>query len=56
MGSEKRSTIINFIFSSYIDKVIKSKRLKWADHVARMQEGITAFKILRGKPTGMRPL
>ena len=27
--------------------VIKSRRLRWADHVARMEE-ITAFKILTG--------
>ena len=25
-------------------------------HVARMEEGRTAFKILTGKPTGKRPL
>ena len=27
-----------------------------AGHVARMEEGRSAFKILRGKPTGKRPL
>ena len=26
------------------------------DHVARMEEGSNAFKILTGKPTGKRPL
>ena len=31
---------------------IKSRRLRWAGHVARMEEGRSAFK----KPTGMRPL
>ena len=36
--------------------VIKSRRLKWAGHVARMEEGMSAFKILTGKPTGKRPL
>ena len=34
--------------------MIKSRRLRWAGHVARMEEG--AFKILTGKPTGNRPL
>ena len=29
---------------------------KWAGHVARMEEGRSAFKILTGKPTGKRPL
>jgi hypothetical protein len=27
-------------------------RLKWAGHVARMEEGRSAFKILAGKPLG----
>ena len=36
--------------------VIKSTRLRWAGHVARMEEGRSAFKILTGKPTGKRPL
>ena len=36
--------------------VIKSRRLRWAGHVARMEEGRSAFKILAGKPTGRRPL
>ena len=29
---------------------------KWAGHVARIEEGRNAFKILTGKPTGKRPL
>ena len=28
----------------------------WAGHVARMEEGRSAFKILTGKPTGKRSL
>ena len=28
----------------------------WAGHLARMEEGRSAFKILTGKPTGKRPL
>ena len=36
--------------------VIKSRRLKWAGNVARMEEGRSAFKILTGYPTGKRPL
>ena len=36
--------------------MIKSKRLKWAGHVVRMEEGRNAFKILTGLPTGKRPL
>ena len=37
-------------------RVIKSRRLRWAGHVARMEEVRSAFKILTGKPTGKRPL
>ena len=40
--------------SPNIVKVIKSKRLRWAEHVARKEEGRSAFKILTGKP--VRPL
>ena len=36
--------------------MIKSRRLRWAGHVARMKEGRSDFKILTGKPTGKRPL
>ena len=42
--------------SPNIVSVIKSRRLRWAGHVAKMEEGMSAFKILTGKPTGMRPL
>jgi hypothetical protein len=34
--------------SPNIVRVIKSIRLKWAGHVARMKEGRCAFKILTG--------
>ena len=36
--------------------MIKSRRLRWAGHVARMEEVKGDFKILSGKPTGKRPL
>ena len=36
--------------------MIKFRILRWAGHVARMEEGRSAFKILTGKPTGKRPL
>ena len=31
--------------------VMKSTRLRWAGHIARMEEGRSAFKILTGKTT-----
>ena len=33
-----------------IVRVIKSRRLRWAEHVTRMEESRNAFKILTGKP------
>ena len=32
--------------------LIKSRGLRWAGYVAKMEEGWSAFKILTGKPTG----
>ena len=42
--------------SPNIVRVIKSRRLRWGGHVARMEEGRSAFKMLTGKPTGKRSL
>jgi hypothetical protein len=36
--------------------MIKSRRIKWAGHVARMGETRNAYRILMGKPEGKRPL
>jgi hypothetical protein len=36
--------------------MVKSKRMRWAEHVARMGETRNAYKILVGKPEGKRPL
>ena len=38
--------------SSNLVRVIKSRILKWAEHGSRMEEGMSAFKILTGKPIG----
>ena len=42
--------------SPNIVRVIKSRRLRWAGHVARMEDDRSAFKILRDKSTGKRSL
>ena len=42
--------------SPNIVRVIKSRRLRWTGHVARMEEGRGVHKVLVGKPEGMRPL
>ena len=36
--------------------MIKSRKVSWAGHVARMKEGRSAFKILTGSRTEKRPL
>ena len=36
--------------------VIKSRRLRSAGRLARVEEGRTTFKILTDKPTGKKPL
>ena len=40
--------------SPNIVRVIKSRRLRWAGHVARMDEGRSAFEMLTGKHTRKR--
>jgi hypothetical protein len=42
--------------SPNIVTVIKSRRLRWAGHVARMGEGRGVHRVLVGKPEGKRPL
>jgi hypothetical protein len=36
--------------------MIKSMRMRWAGHVARMGENRNAYRILMGNPEGKRPL
>ena len=36
--------------------VIKSRRMRWAVHVAHMEEGRGVHKVLVGKPEGKRPV
>jgi hypothetical protein len=39
-----------------IIRIIKSRRMRWAGHVARMGEKWNAYRLLVGKPEGKRPL
>jgi transcription termination factor 2 len=39
-----------------IVRVVKSRRMRWAGHVARMGEERGAHRVLVGKPEGNRPL
>jgi len=42
--------------SPNIVRVIKSRRMRWAGHVARMGEEMVVYRDLLGKPEGRRPL
>jgi len=42
--------------SPNIVRVIKSRVMRWARHVARMGERRGAYRVLVGKPEGKRPL
>jgi hypothetical protein len=39
-----------------IFRVIKSRRMRWTGHVARMGEGRGVYRVLVGRPEGKRPL
>jgi hypothetical protein len=39
-----------------ISRVIKSRRVRWAGHVARMGEGKGAYRVLVDRPEERRPL
>jgi hypothetical protein len=41
--------------SPNIVRVIKSRRMRWAEHVARMGDGRGVYRILVGRPEGKRP-
>jgi hypothetical protein len=42
--------------SPSIIRMIKSRRMRWTGHVARMGEKRIAYRILVGNPEGKRPL
>jgi hypothetical protein len=48
---------LNYLYSSpNIIRVIKSRRMRWAGHVAGMGEKRGAYRILVGRPEGRQPL
>jgi hypothetical protein len=48
---------LNNLYSSpNIVRVVNSRRIRWAGHVARMGEGIGVYRIMVGKTEGRRPL
>ena len=48
---------LNDLYSSpNIVRVIKSRRMRWAGHVARMGEERGVYRVVVGRPEGKRPL
>jgi hypothetical protein len=46
----------NLYSSPNIIRIIKSRRMRWVGHVARMGEKRNTYRLLVGKPEGKRPL
>jgi len=48
---------LNVLYSSpSVVRVIKSRRMRWVEHVARMGERRGVYRVLVGKPQEKRPL
>jgi transcription termination factor 2 len=48
--------LLDLYSSPNIVKVIESRRMRWAGHVARMGKGRGVYRVLVGRPKGKRPL
>jgi hypothetical protein len=49
--------VLHCLYSSpNIVKVIKSRRMRWAGHVACLGKGRSVYRVLVGSPKGRRPL
>ena len=56
-GRKLHSEVLyDLLFSPIITWVIKSRRVRWVEHVAHSGEKINAYRILVGKPWGKRKL
>ena len=55
--SKLHNAELHALYSSpNIIRSLKSRRLRWARHVARMEQSRNAYRVLVGKPEGKRPL
>jgi hypothetical protein len=52
----RNEEVHNLYSAPNIIRMIKSRRMRWAGHVARMGERRNVYGILVGKPEGKRPL
>jgi hypothetical protein len=46
----------DFYSSPSIIRIIKSRRMRWAGHVARLEERRNAYRLLVAKPEAKKPL
>jgi hypothetical protein len=46
----------NLYSSPSVTRMIKTERMRWAGHVAQMEEKRNTYRLLAGKPEGKRPL
>jgi hypothetical protein len=52
----RNEELYNLYSSPSIIRIIKSRRMRWSEHVARMVEKRNVYRLLVGKPEGKRPL
>jgi hypothetical protein len=55
-GKLHNEELVELYSSTRIIRIIKSRRMRWAGHVARMGERRNAYRLLVGKPRGRRTL
>ena len=56
MDKTHREELNDLYSSPNIVRGIKSRRMRWAGHVARMEERRGVYRAFVGKPEGKRPL
>ena len=54
LAGDTLNVTCKFLYCNH--RVIKSRRMRWAGHVARMGEERWVYRVLVGKPEGKRPL
>jgi hypothetical protein len=53
---ERKESRVDLYSSPNIIRMIKSRRVRWERHVARMGDKRSAYRMLAGKPEGKKPL
>jgi hypothetical protein len=56
LGKLHNEELHNLYSSPSIIRIINSRRMRWAGHVAGMGEKRNVYRLLVGKPEGKRPL